>query len=113
MISIGTIDANDQLLEVELDGETFFLRLTWNSEASFWVLEVQNYNREAVLSGITVVPNVLLLRRYHYLAVPAGELMALVLSDPAQIGRRSFVDGAARLAYMQAAEVAAVTGGRG
>ncbi|HFF6216696.1 phage baseplate plug family protein [Stenotrophomonas maltophilia] len=105
MFKISTIDANDQLLEVELDGETFFIRLSWNSEAEQWAMEVQNYNQETLVAGIVVVPNVLLLARFHYLPLPAGELMALVLGDTAGIPREGFLNGLASLIYVPAAEI--------
>ncbi len=106
MFEILTIDANDQLLEAELDGETYFVRLSWNSEASHWAMEIQNYNQETLVAGIIVVPNVPLLARFHYLAVPEGELMALVLGDTAGITRDGFVTGLASLIYIPAAEIA-------
>lgn len=111
MFGIQTIDANDQLLEIELEGATYFLRMSWNSEAEFWALEVQDYNRQAIVSGIAIVPNLPLLHRIHHLAVPPGELIALVLSDPAQIDRKGFVTGAASLVYVSAAEVAQIVAG--
>lgn len=106
MFEITTIDANDQLLEVELDGETYFVRLGWNSEAEQWAMEVQNYNQETLVAGIVVVPNVPLLARFHYLALPPGELMALVLGDTAGIPRDGFRKGLASLIYIPAAEIA-------
>lgn len=105
MFQIETIDANDQLLEVELDGETFFIRLGWNSEAELWVMEIQNYNQETVIAGVVVVPNAPLLTRFHYLALPAGELMALVLGDASGISREGFITGMASLIYIPAAEI--------
>lgn len=111
MFSIPTIDANDQLLEVELDGETFFVRLSWNSEAAFWVTEIQNYNQETLVAGVIVVPNVPLLARFHYLDVPPGELMALLPGDDSTIPRDGFLTGKASLIYMTEAEVSAIKGG--
>lgn len=111
MFAIPTIDANDQLLEVELDVETFFIRLSWNSEGSFWAMEIQNYNQETLVAGIVVVPNVPLLARFHYLDVPPGELLALVLGDDAGIARDGFIRGQAELVYVSAAEMA-TAGGR-
>jgi len=105
MFEILTIDANDQLLEVDLDGETYFIRLSWNSEAAHWALEIQNYNQETLIAGIVVVSNVPLLARFHYLPVPPGELIAVVLGDTAGIARRGFLDGAAALTYVPVSEV--------
>lgn len=113
MFGIPTIDANDQLLEVELDGETFFVRLSWNSEGAFWAMEVQNYNQETLVAGIVVVPNVPLLARFHYLALPQGELIALVLGDDPGIARDGFIRGQAELVYVPAGELASAAVGEG
>lgn len=113
MFRIPTIDANDQLIEVELDGETYFVRLSWNSEAAFWAMEIQNYNQETLVAGIIVVPNMPLLVRFHYLDVPPGELMALVLGDESAIARDGFITGKADLVYLTSAETAAIKRGQG
>lgn len=107
MIQISPIDANDQLLEVELDGETFFLHLGWNSEAAQWSLEVENYNRETIVAGIVMVPNFPLLQQFRYRDLPAGELMVVMMDDTATPARDAFSTGAASLIYLTADEVEA------
>lgn len=54
MIRLPVIDANDQLLEAELDGQVFFVRLSWNSEGEFWSLGLADFERTVVLAGIRV-----------------------------------------------------------
>jgi hypothetical protein len=107
MFEIVTIDANDQLLEVTLDGETFFLRLSWNSEAEGWALEIQNYNQETLVTGIGMVPNSPLLHRYRYLGLPPGELLVLMKDRAALVGRKGFLDDTASLIYVTAADLQA------
>lgn len=46
MIVIPVLDANDSLTEVELDGITYFLRLSCNSEAELWALSIENVYNE-------------------------------------------------------------------
>lgn len=107
MIQIPILDANDQLIEVELDDETYFLHVGWNSEAASWALEIENYNRETIVAGIVMVPNTPLLALYRYRDVPAGELLVTMMDDTVQPGRDAFTAGAAALIYLTAAEVAA------
>lgn len=107
MIEIPLIDANDQLVEVDLDGATYFLHVGWNSEASIWMLKVEDYNRETVVAGIAMVPNSPLLEIYRYRDVPAGELLLTMMDDTRMPGRDAFSSGVAALIYMTAADVAA------
>lgn len=105
MIILPVIDANDQLLEAELDGITYFIQLSWNSEAAFWTISIENANNDVIVTGIYLAPDSMLLSNYRQLAVPAGEIIALVEDSRQIIGRQDFVDGMARLFYVTAQEV--------
>lgn len=107
MIQIPLIDVNDQLVEVELDSETYFLHIGWNSEAAGWFLEIENYNRETIVAGIAMLSNSPMLATYRYRDVPAGELLVTMMDDTVSPGRDAFATGAASLIYLTAAEVAA------
>ncbi len=97
---IPIIDANDSLLEAELDGRTYFLNLSWNSEAALWTLAIENADNELVVSSILLAPNVALLAPYRHLSVPAGEIVAILENDQDIIGRNDFVAGIAKLIYV-------------
>ncbi len=97
---IPVIDANDSLLEAELDGRTFFLNMSWNSEAALWTLSIENADNELVVASILLAPNVPLLAPYRHLSVPEGELVAVLENDQDIIGRNDFVTGIAKLIYV-------------
>lgn len=105
MIQIFVPDTNDSLTEVELDGMTYFLRLSWNSEARQWVLAIENAYNELIVAGIAVVPDTGLLTGYRHLAVPAGELVALAPDRRDTISRSALPSGEVALLYIDASEV--------
>ncbi|MFY3703204.1 phage baseplate plug family protein [Achromobacter dolens] len=106
MLQIPILDANDSLTEVELDGATFFLGLSWNSEAERWTLSIENAYNEVIVAGIAVVPDTPLLALYRHLAVPAGELVALAPDRRDAIDREALAAGKVALVYVEVAEVA-------
>lgn len=109
MIALPVLDANDSLLEVELDGEVYFLRMSWNSEGEFWVMALEDYARNTIVAGVRVVADVALLPMFRHLAVPPGELYALLLDDTrSDIARGDFVSGTAALIYVDEGEDVAI-----
>lgn len=105
MIVIPVPDANDSLTEVELDGITYFLQLSWNSEAEMWSMAIENAYNEVIVAGICVVPDTPLLAGYRHLAVPAGELVALAPDRRDTVSRAALPAGEVALAYVNAEEV--------
>lgn len=110
MIEIPVIDANDSLTEVELEGNTYFLRMSWNSEGEFWVMAIEDYTNSTILAGVRVVPDVPLLAMLHHLAVPRGEFWAILMDETRQdFTRDDFTAGTGALVYVEEDEdVAAV-----
>ncbi|OZI79918.1 phage baseplate plug family protein [Bordetella genomosp. 2] len=109
MITIPVIDANDSLTEVELEGGTYFLRLSWNSEAALWVLGIENANNEVIIAGIALVPDTPLLTQYRYLPLPPGEIVALAPDRRDTISREALPSGDVTLVYVTAQEVVSGT----
>ncbi|WP_028353434.1 phage baseplate plug family protein [Bordetella petrii] len=109
MITIPVIDANDSLTEVELEGGTYFLRLSWNSEADLWVLGIENANNEVIIAGIALVPDTPLLAQYRYLPLPPGEIVALAPDRRNTISREALPSGDVTLVYVTAQEVVSGT----
>lgn len=105
MIKIPLKDMNDSVVECELDGIVYFLRMLWNSTAQCWSLSLESANNNLLISGIRVVTNALLLRHYHHLPVPSGELIAVAVDDRINIGRNDFVNNDVELVYMSANEL--------
>ncbi|MDQ6213320.1 phage baseplate plug family protein [Achromobacter insolitus] len=106
MIEIPVLDANDSLTEIELDGTTYFLRLSWNSEAELWALSIENAYNEVIVAGIAVVPDTPLLALYRHLAVPAGELVALAPDRREIVSRAALPAGEVALIYIGEEELA-------
>lgn len=106
MIVMPVLDANDSLTEVELNGLTYFLRLSWNSEAELWVLAVENAYNEVIVAGVAVVPDTPLLAGYRHLDVPAGELVALAPDRRDTVSRAALPAGDVALIYVDAEEIA-------
>jgi hypothetical protein len=105
MISLPVLDANDSILEVDLEGDTYFLRMSWNSEGEFWVMSLEDYANNTLLAGVRVVPDVALLQMFHHLPVPPGEFWAVLMDDTRQdFLRTDFADGTAALIYVEAGE---------
>lgn len=105
MITIPVLDANDSLTEVELDGITYFLRLSWNSEAQLWVLAIENAYNQVIVAGIAVVPDTPLLSLFRHLAVPAGELVALAPDRRGTVSRAALPAGEMALIYISEEEL--------
>ena len=103
---IPVLDANDSLTEVELDGMTYFVRLSWNSEAELWALSIENAYNELIVAGICVVPDTPLLAGYRHLDVPAGELVALAPDRRDSVSRAALPAGEVALLYVNAEEIA-------
>lgn len=109
MFRIPVLDANDSLTEIVLDDETFFLRLSWNSEGELWTLSIENAHNDAIVDGIAVVPDTPLLQRYRHLHVPAGDLVAVSPDLRDTIGREDLPSGDVALVYIPAQESASGT----
>ncbi|HRL22799.1 MAG TPA: hypothetical protein PLP85_13610 [Alcaligenes sp.] len=108
MIAIPLADQNSFVVEASLEGNTYFLRLDWNSEAGLWVLGLQDARTAVVLQGVALVPGSPLLGQFRHLGVPPGEFMVHRQDDSLSLGRDSFRDAQATLYYMSEAEYAAL-----
>lgn len=105
MINLPVLDANDSLLEVELTGSTYFLRMSWNSEAEFWVLSLEDYQNNVIVAGLRVTANTELLGLFRHYAVPAGDIWCVFLDDTREnITRDDFAKGVASLIYLEPGE---------
>lgn len=105
MMRIGVIDANDMLIEAQLDDSVYHLGLSWNEEGQFWTLSIRDLNLSIMASGIAVVPNWPLLNQIRQPEFPPGEIA--VYSPPGvDIGRKSFVNGSAAMFYFSETDFA-------
>lgn len=104
MMRLGVIDANDMLMEAQLDGRVYNVGLSWNQEGQLWTLSIRDLNFSILAAGIAVVQNYPLLFKIRQPEFPPGEFGVDAPSN-IRLGRKSFVDGTANLYYLTAAEV--------
>lgn len=106
MQTITLPDANDFVISVTLDNESFRLRFSWNDTAGFWTMGIRNDQNVSIIEGIRCVPNYPLLAQYRRPALPKGELLCVILDDTqTTIVRDDFINGRARLVYIPEAEL--------
>lgn len=105
MIEIPAIDQNDYIVECELDGDVYYVRMSWNSEGEFWVLSIEDYARVVLIAGVKVVPFAPLLSMFHHLDLPPGEIYGVLMdATREQFVRSDFVDGSGHMVYVEAGE---------
>lgn len=105
MTPLTLVDANDQQLEADLEGRTYFIRLSWNETGQLWTLGLRDAADTALIHGVAVVPRHPLLLQFRRPEFPAGELAVASAVD--RLARDSFVRGDATLAYFTRAEMLA------
>jgi hypothetical protein len=98
MMRLGVIDANDQIIEADLDGATYHVGLSWNEEGGLWTMSLRNLDHILLVSGIAVVSMSPLLRQVRRDTLPPGEF--IVDAAPGTVlTRDSFTSGKAGLWY--------------
>ena len=79
--------------EVVLDNIPFRLTFNWNTRGEYWTMSIEDRDEVKLASGIKLVMNFGLIRRYPGRGLPPGELIAI---DPSQqlekAGRNDFLD---------------------
>jgi hypothetical protein len=98
MMQLGIIDANDMLIEAELEDSVFNIGLSWNEEGQLWTLSIRDLNLSILASGIAVVPSFPLLRQIRKTYFPPGEIAVYSVNNR-PLGRKSFVNGEAAMFY--------------
>lgn len=104
---VGVIDVNDQLIEAELSGRTYYLGVSWNEEMGEWTLSIRNLDEQILVSGIALIPLYPLLRQYRREDFPPGELIVAISGANRQdLHRNSFKNGEAVLFYVEPEDLA-------
>lgn len=99
MIEIAVADQNDQLLEANLDGTTFYIHLAWNESGQFFTIGLQTTEGSTLIEGVVMVANVPLFYRLRHSFMPLGDLM--VITDRGnEISRNSFIERNTHLVYL-------------
>lgn len=104
---IGVLDLNDQLIEAELTGRTFYLGISWNEEGQLWTLSVRNLDRQVLVSGIAIRALYPLLRQVRRENFPPGEIIVAISGAQRQhLHRDSFKNGEAVMFYVEPEDLA-------
>src|SRR5690242_7133103 len=75
------LDAAYSTQRVRLEGSDYVFDLAYNQREDRWYLSISDSESNPVVSGVKLVTNFPLLRRYHSnTAVPPGELMCVSLT---------------------------------
>ena len=104
MIELGTIDANDMLIEAELEDSVYHIGLSWNQSGQLWTLSIRDLSYSLLISGIAAVPGYPLLKQVRRSYLPAGDLAIYSINNK-NLNRYSFVKGEANLLYFTAEEL--------
>jgi hypothetical protein len=107
MMFLNVLDANDQLLEAELDGLAYYLGISWNEAGQLWSLSVRDLDRQLLVSGIRVVPLYPLLQQVRRPELPPGEIV-VDCAEGYTLKRDSFASGAAGLWYFDTVDLAEI-----
>jgi hypothetical protein len=71
----------DYVLQTDLDGQTYTLRVRWNQRAEWWSLDLATVDGTPIVSGRKLVTCWPLLRRVVHASRPPGELYLLDLQQ--------------------------------
>ncbi|QLB23312.1 phage baseplate plug family protein [Phocoenobacter skyensis] len=100
MVTVITVpDLNDSVGEIDINGRTYYLSFSWNSEGEFWVLGVQDSEQETIISGIKMVSNIDLFAKYRYLDIPKVRMIVSMSNGQGKPDRDSFNKREAELIY--------------
>lgn len=91
-------DMNDSFSRVVLDGKPYLIRFTWSNLAQRWSFGLYTTQKEPIAVGLRIVPRFPLNLQLVDDKLPPGVFG--VYSDSEYVGRKDFVDGKAKFAYI-------------
>lgn len=93
---------------VTLDNEIYILNFDWNVRGEFWNMAINNVANEPIVSGIKLVLNYELIRRFGKEELPPGYLIAIDVTEKMEKIGRNDMDDLVFLTYYTEDEVAAL-----
>lgn len=103
MMYIAVPDKNDSIGRVSLSGKEYYIRFTYNALYDYWSFGLYGMDMEPVLPMTKIVPYSPLLYWYDYTDLPDG--MFGCFSTEEKVGRKSFKEKRARMAYIPNSEL--------
>jgi hypothetical protein len=70
-------DEPDQIVDIELDGNPYRLRVFWNDRFGYWALSVYTVSDVIILSAVKMVQDYPLIGRFADTRLPGGDLIFL------------------------------------
>lgn len=104
MIEIILADENDQLIEANLDGTTFYLHIAWNETAQQFTLGLRTADAVSLIENVVMVTGFGLFFRFRFPFMPLGDFF-VIDNNNAEPTRKSFVEGKSHLVYMTEADL--------
>ena len=107
MYYIKVPDMNDSMSAISIDGVSYFLRFTYNSEYDYWSFGLYDRDKEPIIAMTKIVPNFPTLVYYNSADIPDGTFGCLYYGDEkdAHVGREAFNDLTAEFVYIPNSEV--------
>lgn len=93
---------------VVLDGETFILDFQYNTRAEFWTMSLFSRDAAPLLTGVKVVLSYELIQRYGTRSLPAGQVVAIDITDILERIKRDDLPESVELVYVTEDEFSAV-----
>lgn len=77
---VPLVPANQEF-DISLAGVSYHLKVKWNSFSNAWVLDIQDSQKENILTGIPMITGCDLLEQYAYLDI-GGAMVVQSSNDP-------------------------------
>jgi hypothetical protein len=87
-------ELHDSFSRLAINGENLLVRFSYNDSFDFWAFGIYELNRQPVIEGLRIVPNVPLLLFLPMRRFDGVNFMAT--SNAQRIGHRDFWDGSAQ-----------------
>lgn len=107
MLRIPTDNAPYSTQRTVLDGTEYLFRFFYNAREDRWAFDLLTEDERVLLSGCRIMPEVYLLRRYHYMdGMPPGEILCLSYQGDDPPGLEDLVPGGrCELLYVSAQDL--------
>jgi len=89
----------NQEFDIALAGQSYHLVVRWNSFSNSWILDVEDSQRNPLVSGIPMVTGCDLLEQYQYVGI-AGAFLVQSTNDPDLVPDYSSLGSTGNLFFM-------------
>lgn len=97
-IIIKVPQKNDSVSRIVLDGNVYHIRFTYNDTKDFWKFGIMDSAKNPIVTGIKIVPEIVLNLFYGVKGFPKGKFGVLTKAE--KVGHDSFANGDAKFIYV-------------